>query len=201
MLFIKKESSLQVKMAYIISRISEPFLLLTFLGAIIIFSHYFSGLNRFWWAVGLALIMGFLPLVTLWLGVKKIKNVDIDFTKRERRTPFISVILFYWLLGLILGWSLGAPRLVLSVLSVGVIVNLMVLIINFYWKVSNHTLVITAVSLFINQLFGWQYSWMFLFIPLVAWARLIQRKHTFWQLVGGIGLGIVAYFLLRAFGY
>ena len=200
-MFFIKENDFKIKVAFWISRLSEPFLVLAVLGAMVIFSDYFSDFNRLWWAFGLALIMGVLPLMTLWLGVKKVKNIDIDFTKKETRTPFILIILFYWLLAVILSWSLGAPRLVLSVFLVGVAVNLIVLVINFYWKVSNHTLVVTAASFFINQLFGWQYGWLFLFIPLVVWSRLIQHKHTFWQLAGGIGLGAMAWVLLILFGY
>ena len=196
-----KRDKLKLKIAYIISRLSEPFFLLAILGVLVLGSDHFTGFNRLWWALGLVLILGVLPLMTLWLGVKKIKNIDIDFTKKEQRTPFILIILFYWLLGALLAWGLGSPRFVLSILLVGVIVNLLVLIINFYWKVSNHTLVLTAVIFFINQLFDWSYWWLFIVIPLVAWSRWVQGKHTIWQLIGGTGLGVLAWGLLIFFGY
>ena len=196
-----KRDKLKLKIAYIISRLSEPFFLLAILGVLVLFSGYFDGFNRWGWTLGLVLILGVLPLATLWLGVKKIKNIDIDFTKKEQRTPFILIILFYWLLGVLLAWGLGSPRFVLSILLVGVIVNLLVLIINFYWKVSNHTLVLTAVIFFINQLFDWSYWWLFIVIPLVAWSRWVQGKHTIWQLIGGTGLGVLAWWLCIFFGY
>lgn len=200
MLFNKAKDR-QLKIAYAISRIFEPFFLLGILGVVIIFSDYFIGFNRLGWAIGLVLILGVLPLTTLWLGVKKIKGIDIDFTKKERRTPFILIILFYWLMGMLLAWGLGSPKLILSILLVGVIMNLIVLIINFYWKVSNHSLAITVVIFFIIELYGWQYAWLFLSIPLVSWARWIQKKHTIGQLVGGVLLGILAWELLRILGY
>ncbi len=198
---IVKRENWRLKIAYVISRLSEPFFLLAILGVVVLFSDYFNGFNRLGWALGLAVVLGLLPLVTLWLGVKKIKNIDIDFTKKETRTPFILIILFYWLMGVFLAWGLGGPRFVLSVLLVGVIVNLLVLVINFYWKVSNHTLVVTAVIFFINQLFNWSYGWLFVLLPVVAWSRWVQGKHNWWQLAGGVVLGVLAWGLLIFFGY
>ena len=198
---IVKRENWRLKIAYVISRLSEPFFLLAILGVVVLFSDYFNGFNRLGWALGLAVVLGLLPLVTLWLGVKKIKNIDIDFTTKETRTPFILIILFYWLMGVFLAWGLGGPRFVLSVLLVGVIVNLLVLVINFYWKVSNHTLVVTAVIFFINQLFNWSYGWLFVLLPVVAWSRWVQGKHNWWQLAGGVVLGVLAWGLLIFFGY
>ncbi len=198
---IKEKNKTNLKIAYFISRIFEPFLWLAFLGILLIFSNYFKGYERLYWAFGLAFFLGGLPLLTLWIGFKKIKDIDIDFTKKEKRTPFILIILFYWLIGLVLVWALSGPKLILNILLIGIILNFLVLVINFYWKVSNHSLVITAVALFINQLFGWQYVWLFIFVPLVCWARHIQKKHTWGQLGGGIILGFMAWLLLIIFGY
>jgi len=195
------EKSLSLRAAYIISRIFEPFLWLAILGVVIVFSDYFNGYNKLYWTVGLAFFLGVLPLLTLWIGFKKIKDIDIDFTKKEKRTPFILIILFYWLIGLVLAWALNGPKLILDILLIGIVLNVLVLLINFYWKVSNHSLGITAVSLFINQLFDWQYAWLFVFVPLVCWARLIQKKHSLGQLTGGVGLGLLAWLLLIMLGY
>lgn len=200
MLF-KKNKKIQLQIAYIISRLSEPFLLLTIFGVMILFSKYLAGYNHWVWGVGLVLFLGVMPLATLWLGVKKIKKIDIDFTKRENRTPFILIILFYWIMGLVLGWSLAGPKLILVLLFIGIILNVLVLVINFYWKISNHSLALVAFIFFMSQLFGQVYLWLLITVPLVCWSRWIQKKHTWGQLSGGIGLGLVAWILLRIFGY
>ncbi len=200
-MIFKKDKDLKLKIAYIISRLGEPFLWLSIFGVIILFSEYLDGYNYWLWGIGLVLFLGFMPLVTLWLGIKKIKGLDIDLTKRESRTPFILIILFYWLLGLILAWSLAGPKLILVLLLIGIILNILILIINFYWKISNHSLVLTTVILFSSQLLDKNYLWLLLILPLVAWSRWIQRKHTWWQLIGGIGLAILAWLILMAFGY
>lgn len=200
MLFERKEN-LTLKIAFVISRLSEPFLLLTILGVIILFSHYLAGYNRWEWGLGLVLFLGVLPLGTLWLGVKKVKKIDIDFTKKENRTPFILVILFYWTVGLILSWSLSGPKIILVLLIISIISNILVLLINFFWKVSNHLLGVSVFSLFIIQLFGWQYWWWLLLCPAVGWSRWVQKKHTLGQLIGGAGLGLSAWMMLIMLGY
>ena len=200
MLF-KKEKDLKLKIAYIISRLSEPFLWLSIFGIVILFSRYLDGYNHWLWGLGLVLFLGFMPLMTLWLGIKKIKGLDIDLTRKESRTPFILIILFYWLLGLILGWALTGPKLILALLLIGIILNIIVLIINFYWKISNHSLVLTAVILFTSQLFNNNYLWLLLILPIVGWSRWVQKKHTWGQLIGGVGLAVFAWWLLQLFGY
>ncbi len=196
-----KEKEAKLKTAFLISRLSEPFLLLTVLGGLVLFSHYLSGYNRWEWGVGLVLFLGALPLGTLWLGVKKIKKIDIDFTKKESRTPFILIILFYWLLGLILAWALSGPKIVLVLLAVSIINNVLVLLINFFWKISNHALGITVFSLFVIELFGGRYWWLILTWPLVGWSRWVQKKHSWGQLAGGTALGLLAWLMLRWMGY
>ena len=201
MLFRFKRENTKLRVAYVISRFFEPFLWLAIVGLATIFSGYFDDYNRLSWGIILLVFLGVLPLLTLWLGLKKGKVKDIDFSKREERTSFIMVIIFYWFLGALLTWALAGPRLVSTILISAIIVGVAVLIINLYWKVSVHTLGITVSALFINQLFGWQYLWLFIFIPLVAWSRWAQKKHTTAQLLGGCGLGILAWVLLVSFGY
>ena len=201
MLFKFKRENMKLKAAYIISRFFEPFLWLTIMGLAIIFSEYFDDYNGVSWGIMLLAFLGVLPLLALWLGVKKGRVKDIDFSKREERTAFILIILLFWFLGALLTWALAGPRLVSTILITAIIVAVAVLIINLYWKVSVHTLGITVSAMFINQLFGWQYLWLFIFIPMVAWSRWVQKKHTMAQLLGGCGLGILAWVLLVSFGY
>ncbi|PIP29028.1 hypothetical protein CO134_00125 [Candidatus Kuenenbacteria bacterium CG_4_9_14_3_um_filter_39_14] len=201
MLFRFKRENTKLRVAYIVSRFFEPFLWLTIIGLATIFSEYFDGYNRVSWGIILLAFLGVLPLLTLWLGLKKGKVKDIDFSKREERTAFILMILFYWFLGALLTWALAGPRLVSAILITAIIVAATVLIINLYWKVSVHALGITTSALFINQLFDWQYLWLFIFVPLVAWSRWAQKRHTIAQLLGGCGLAILAWVLLVSFGY
>ena len=54
-MFWEKEKSLQLRVAYVISRIFEPFLWLVVFGVMLVFLDDFAGYNRWWWAIGLAI--------------------------------------------------------------------------------------------------------------------------------------------------
>ena len=200
-MFIKRKNDKVLKIAYIISRGLEPFWLFLLMGMVIIFSQYFAGYDSFAWGIGLLLFLGFLPVLAIWLGLKKGKVSDIDFSRKEERTPYIMTVLGFWLSGWILTWVLAGPKIISAVLLAAVVVGIVVLIINFYWKISNHALAITAVSLFINELYNWEYWWLIILIPVVSWARWVQKKHTWGQLIGGTVLGILFIGLVKLIGY
>lgn len=194
-------TTLKFKIAYIISRFFDAVFWALPLGAIAVFSSHFNDHNRIIWIIGLLLFAGFLPFSIFWFWLKKGKISDIDFTKKEERTPIILVILFFWSLSLIFTWALSGPRLMLIILSSVIIVGIFVLIINLRWKISNHTLAATIAGFLINFLYGWSYWWVFIFIPLVFWSRLVLKKHTFWQLVAGTILGYLFFVILKLFEY
>jgi len=199
-MFLKPKLN-KIKIAYIISRIFDPIILLLPLGIVSIFSHHVDGYNRLFWAFILVIFLGILPIITVWLGLKKGKISDIDFTDRHQRTPYIVAIIFYWFLAVILIWSLSGPDFILRLIIAAITIGLIVMSINFFWKISNHSLIITASSFFVNMLYDWKFVWIFILIPVVCWSRLIQKKHTVLQLFGGVMLGILFFLIMRWFGY
>jgi membrane-associated phospholipid phosphatase len=55
------------------------------------------------------------------------------------------------------------------------------------WKVSVHTGVLATLASLGLLLGGWAYSWLWLLVVIVAWARVIRRDHTWSQvMVGGL---------------
>ena len=196
-MFLKKERSFQIKIAYLVSRIFEPFAWLALVGLAVVFSPELNGYNRVWWTAGLIFFLTGLPLLTLFLALKKSKVKDIDFTKRAERTPYILVILFYWALGLIFTWGVGGPKVIIKILLLAFIIGLVVLIVNFYYKISNHALGFTVASLLLNEFYDWRYFWLLFFIPLIFWSRYAQKKHTLGQLFLGTVLGVAGWLLWR----
>ncbi len=201
MLFKFNSTARKKRLAYYISRAGDAYVFFLILALLILFSDYLAGYNRWWWGAGLVFILGIMPISVFWLGLKKGKIKDIDFTRRQDRTPYLLILLFFWIIGMILSWSLYGPKLIIILLFIAVLVNIIILLINFYWKISNHALVASVFGLFVNQLFGWQHWWLLLIIPVVAWSRWVQKKHTLGQLVGGMSVGIVAWLVLMMFGY
>jgi len=61
--------------------------------------------------------------------------------------------------------------------------------VNKYWKISGHTTAISGLSVFIVASLGWSMSPVLMMVPLVAWARIRTRSHSFWQTMAGILTG------------
>ncbi|MFA6098934.1 MAG: hypothetical protein WCV50_05315 [Patescibacteria group bacterium] len=189
--------SLNFKIAYLVSRFFDLVFWIMPIGALIVFSPYFSGSNRIIWIVGLLIIAGVLPFCILLFWLKKGKVSDLDFSNREERTPIILIILFCWILALIFTWALAGPRLIIIIFISAIITGALVLIINLFWKTSNHTLAATIIGFLLIYLYGWSYSWVFVLIPLAFWSRLVLKKHNVWQLANGIILGCLFFVILR----
>jgi len=191
---------LKLKIAYIISRIFDPVLLLLPLGIIVMSSGHLDGRNRLAWALVLILFLAVLPIITVIIMIKK-KKFTLEMERKEDRTPFFITILFFWLIGLILSWSLSGPRLIIGLIAGAMIIVTLMTIINFYTKISGHSMMITAGGFLINLLYGWNYWWLFLFVPIVAWSRYVLKLHTIGQLIGGCCLGGLVLIAMKFFGY
>jgi hypothetical protein len=145
----------------------------------------------------LLIIAGILPFSILWYWFKKGKISDLDFSNRKERTPIVLIILFCWILALILTWTLAGPRLIIMMLISAIITGVLVLIINLFWKTSNHTLAATIIGFLVTYLYGWNYWWIFILIPLAFWSRLLLKKHNIWQLASGVILGCIFFIILK----
>jgi len=194
-------SSDKIVIAKIISMVSSPLYLFLPLVLIILGSTHLDGHDRLMWGLMLAIFLGFLPFATLWLGLKRGSISDIDFTIREERTPYLLAIIFFWSSAALITLMLDGPQLVFVLILTGIGISLMILLINFFWKISNHTLFFSAAVFFAGRIFSRHYLWFLIFLPVIAWARYAQRKHTMCQLIAGALLGATVICFLRFFGY
>lgn len=201
-MFLNTLKNNRQKFAYIISRLFDPPVALIAISILIVSSSYYmAGRDVWFWGMLLFLFLGIFPLLFIFISIKKGIVKDIDFTDRKSRTPYMLAVLFIWFLGFVLSWSLAGPKIFLVLFLDLIAITLITLIINFYWKISNHAWAITALGMFVNILFSWQWWPLFLLVPLSCWSRYVQKKHTLWQLVGGVGLGILFGIILKLFKY
>ncbi|MDP2671025.1 MAG: hypothetical protein Q8P13_00985 [bacterium] len=74
-------------------------------------------------------------------------------------------------------------------------------VVNFYWKVSVHTAMITLAVLSMVLIYSSSWAFLFLLILFVAWARVQVGAHTWSQTSGGVFLSlIITYFWFNYFG-
>lgn len=141
------------------------------------------------------------PLLYLFIAPKVGLATSWDLpVKRERRLfmviTFLSTLVSLWFV-----FKFG-NRLVIDLNIILFVLLMSIFGVTTVWKISYHAAVNTFGTLLVNFLYGWQFSWLYLLIPLVYWGRLTLKRHTHAQLLAGI-LVSGAIFLggLRLFGY
>lgn len=150
----------------------------------------------------LLFILQFLiPASYLLLAVKLKKSSSWDLPLRKERYPFLLLTSSIFLVSLLLVYRFGNQLLFhLQIIEVSLLFLLS--IITRFWKISLHLSLNTAGSILINFLFGWQLPFLFLSIPIIAWARYYLKRHTVAQLLGGILVSALwTTFLLSYFKY
>ncbi|MEK7581401.1 MAG: hypothetical protein AAB512_03900 [Patescibacteria group bacterium] len=139
-----------------------------------------------------------LPISLFFLVLKKKKISDIDVTKRKERYGLFGFMTVILAVSCIVAYFLGNHLffvLQLAALALG----LTIFLITFRFKISGHMLMNVSSIYVINYLFGWKLLWLFLIIPLVAFARIYLKKHTLAQVLLGLILGIAEPYLILKF--
>ena len=190
---LSPEGKQKTMVAIFISRLFDPVWLIPGMLALAAGWSLFNGL-RWRFIVILLLIDGLIPFLYFvhLLSTKEIS--DWDTTKKEQRIKLYGFTLAAHSIGAIFALLLG--KIVLSkILFLFLILAGIFTLITFRWKISIHTGVSAAGVMFLGLLFGFQWLRLFLIVAAVAWARVILKKHTFWQAIIGAGLaaGIISF--------
>jgi membrane-associated phospholipid phosphatase len=186
---------MQIVIAKIISLILAPLVVVipaTFMAS------YFGTKNMVlsfeWMLVSLAFILVLMaPLVFF---VKKGQFADLDVSVQKQRPllfliEFIFAVIYFSVL-----YFFHAPK----ELFVGIITIFVLLIVfgivNKFIKASGHVGMLSAIVTLFVFTGGLIYLWGFLLIPILAWARLATKRHTFKEVIAGTIIGILVATLL-----
>lgn len=134
----------------------------------------------------LALLFGIALPILIIIVLRLLHKIDdIHVSLRKQRTvPFICAIGSYALGAALL--SLRPDGGILAVLLFGYAsTTLIVMLINFRWKISVHATGLGGPLAAITLLLGWVVLPLFLLVPLVGWARVYLKAHTLAQVVAG----------------
>ncbi len=94
----------------------------------------------------------------------------------------------------------SAPRLLVALATVGIVMAVITLVITLRWKISGHTTAISSLAMLCCILIGPAAAPIALSVPLVAWARVRLHRHTLAQTLAGAALGTLtslAFYLAR----
>lgn len=139
---------------------------------------------------------GILPilLVLYWIESKKSngKKIAIDIPVREERNFPLVMVIFSYLVGVIALYLINAP-LITTVLMFCYFSNtLLVFFINLRWKISIHAMGVAGPITALIYVFGPIGSVFGVIIPLVMWSRVYLGRHTYFQVISGVLLGLVS---------
>lgn len=139
------------------------------------------------------------PIVLFILLLENGGISDIDVTIRKQRYRIFGYGSLASLLTTIVVYFLG--NYLFFVLSIaGFLVTFTLFLITLKWKISGHMIINCTGIFIVNYLLNWQFLWLFLLIPFVAFARLYLKKHTVSQILAGGVLGLVEpYLVLKLF--
>ncbi|MCB2179840.1 hypothetical protein KQH54_01815 [bacterium] len=145
--------------------------------------------NAWRWAILFVLLAVITPSLYVYWLLKKGRIENFHIPNRENRTRPYMVIIGTNLLIVLLMVILKAPFLLLAFAIMGVLQSTLLFLINNHWKISGHATAITGLSTFMVASLGWSMSPVLVMVPLVAWARIRTRSHSFWQTVAGVITG------------
>jgi membrane-associated phospholipid phosphatase len=128
--------------------------------------------------------------ILLVAGVRSGRWQDADVSVREERKRFYPWAIPFSALGTLVTWLIRAPFFVVRGGLVTLALFVVAAITNFWLKISLHTLFAsycTVILFRINTLCG---TVALIFAGLVFWSRLFLSRHTFVEVLAGVGLGI-----------
>lgn len=183
-------------LARILSTIFNPFL--SALALFIILAHASSGgVPQFW---RLAFLSGLFTsigpmLFVFWLYARD-RISDLEMSMRHEREAIFSAFVVFYALGSLVMYLIHAPRVILAVMLGYMLSTIFVQFVTRYWKISTHAVGITAPLVALTLLYGRQPIPFLILIPMVCWARVYLRAHTFLQVLAGAFLGAGSTILL-----
>ena len=147
-----------------------------------------SGGVWFVWALGL---IGIVPALFILYAVKAGHISDIRLLRRNDRFGPFSVASIGMILTILIFFKLGVPPPLLMFLMSGLLILLTATIITLFWKISVHSLAISAIVTTVNVLTFFHYWYLFALLPIVMWSRVELKRHTLSQVIAGAAVSLV----------
>lgn len=167
--------------ATIISRIFDPFVMLT---ALLVMTFIRGGETHiFTWITAFGLMVG-LPVVLMLIAMHKKIVSDWDISRRRERPRVLGVILILEMINMFLIRPFVSAWITQTLIGIFVVL-LGFTLITLRWKISGHALTNALFTGAVIAWYGWGWWPMLLIVPLVGWARVKTGNHTVRQVVLG----------------
>jgi len=198
----KQPVPLSVTVSELISWIFFPPLVATVFFVFLIFWYSADFNQGLRWIVAISPFLIFLPLLFFAVSYRLGWVSDIDFTDRRERPAFLFGFIASMAIAAAISYFLHVPLKFFVYLFSGMVLLIELAIISLYWKISLHTAVTTSVLTAVVVLGGVAFAPLFLLIPVVVWARVLLKKHTVAQAIGGAVLAFITTIIIfNIFGF
>jgi len=166
----------------------SPFTLFPIVAAIAIFQTPMDMAERWGWLAAIVLLNLISSLVILFemerRGIKLDDTLENLIVKRTRIVGFAPIMLIL-LAEIAMASSRGGYQPLFAILSSGFIIALVAGGISFFWKISLHMIGASSTISYLAVLIGPIALAALPLIPLLAWSRLVLKRHTPGQLFAG----------------
>lgn len=129
------------------------------------------------------------PAIGVLIYTKK-GVIDIWVSDRKTRTPFYIIAIIGYIVGLVIFYLINQHEFFVFTLAY-LLVTIVLTLLNLKTKMSSHAAGLTGPLTAILYLFGIHALPLFLFLPLLIWARLKLNAHSRAQLLGGSIIGVI----------
>lgn len=198
----KDKNTLSTEIAELISTITDPLIITIVTLLVILKSISMTFKEATLWFL---LVMGITIVPTalyIFRGMKKGDIHDWFITERKERYKVLLVGMFSLLILNLILLLMSAPSLLLVFGQTAFLLGLFLSLTTLFWKVSFHSSFFTFFAASLVGLFGMKLAWLFVFLPLVGWARIKLHKHTVGQVVVGSLMSLVITWLVfRIYNY
>lgn len=196
---LKTFSAFRDNVALGTSILFSPFIVPIVTAIFVIQKHAETGKEVLHWLTVVAIFVTALPIlaIVILFRFSKVSNIHLH-TKEERLIP-LCFTLISMIAGTIILYRIGANQSIIWVCQAFIVNSVVFSIITPMWKISFHTSVATGCIMVLILLVNMNLAWLFLLMPLIAWARVYRERHTPLQTVAGTVLAIVntlLYFIL-----
>lgn len=132
----------------------------------------------------------FLPVLYIVWKIHRGEISDFHIRHREQRIQPMKLTLLSAIIAWACLWFGNAPTFLVVFAGMGILQIGFFLLVTYKWKISGHGTVISSLTVLILAIFGRPAALVTLLVPLVAWARIRQRRHTLLQTAAGSLAGI-----------
>ena len=179
------------RIASLISNILNPFLVGLVLILLLSFKSTPSALDAVKWSL-ISVAASILPVFGVIVYLVRSQKFESAFINvRKQRTKIYLLAGVCAGVGCVILYYLEAPKELIVTFIAGFSAVVVFMCINFLWKISLHTALITASVTVLIILYGSIAAATVVLVPLIAWARIELKHHSLGQVAAGALLAAV----------